>query len=382
MWCSENGSLAMKVILKRILAPAAVLILASGYAQNPAFEKPITLHAENQPLRSVLQQISNQSDASFIFADGLVDGKTISCRWMNCNLDSALFDLAEKSRLAYQILPGPSVVLYPLPSAEPAAQQTLPRRSMIPPTLQRKITPVYPPLAQNEGIEGSVLMNFLITEQGEVRDIQIVESSGYAILDRAAAAFAERLRFDPARQGDEPVDVRMAWGLNFHLLNREYLPLQYVNKINALTKYLEYTPEDRDLVLEQLLEIHLDFVDYYSEKPQLNFNQSVEKIIHPDIVEGWRRYWDKRPLHFLVFHDFISRYQSGSAVEKAEGHLVYYVKKEIRRLSQMNQAGGTVMENDNLFISDITAYLTDNYSGKSWLESIKEVSAAHYTHRN
>ncbi|HHS12609.1 MAG TPA: energy transducer TonB [bacterium] len=372
----------MKVILKRFIGPAAVLILAAAYAQNPVSEKPITLHAENQPLRSVLQKISNQSDASFIFADGLVDGKTISCRWSNVNLDSVLFEVANKSRLAYQMLPGPSVVLYPLPSTDSTAYRTLPTRSMIPPILQRKITPVYPPLAQNEGIEGSVLMNFLITEQGDVKDIQIVESSGYAILDRAAAAFAERLRFDPARQGDEPVDVRMSWGLNFHLLNREYLPLQYVSKINALTKYLEYTPEDRDLVLEQLLKIHIDFVDYYSEKPQLNFNQSIEKVIQPDIVEAWHLYWDKHPLHFLVFHDYISRYQRGSAVEKAEGHLYYYAKKQVRRILDMSQNNPARKEKDNVFISDITAYLQDKYSGKSWVDSIKEVSAEQYTRRN
>jgi len=44
----------------------------------------------------------------------------------------------------------------------------------------------YPLPARKRGIEGSVLIKFLIKENGSVSDVQIIESSGHSILDKSA----------------------------------------------------------------------------------------------------------------------------------------------------------------------------------------------------
>jgi protein TonB len=44
----------------------------------------------------------------------------------------------------------------------------------------------YPPLARRKGIEGIVLIGFLITHNGLLRDIRLIEPSDYDILNRAA----------------------------------------------------------------------------------------------------------------------------------------------------------------------------------------------------
>lgn len=52
----------------------------------------------------------------------------------------------------------------------------------------------YPPLARRKGMQGTVLLGFGISGQGAVRNIRVVKSSGYAILDLAAQDAMQRLQ--------------------------------------------------------------------------------------------------------------------------------------------------------------------------------------------
>jgi TonB family protein len=51
----------------------------------------------------------------------------------------------------------------------------------------------YPPLARRKGMQGTVLLGFGISGHGAIRDIRVVKSSGYAILDLAAQDAMQRL---------------------------------------------------------------------------------------------------------------------------------------------------------------------------------------------
>jgi len=44
----------------------------------------------------------------------------------------------------------------------------------------------YPEEAQNRGMEGKVLISFVIMEDGNVKDLKVLTSSGYALLDKNA----------------------------------------------------------------------------------------------------------------------------------------------------------------------------------------------------
>ncbi len=67
----------------------------------------------------------------------------------------------------------------------------------------------YPPDAWRKGIGGETRLYIHITREGAVDSVVILESSGYASLDSAAVVGARQLRFRPAQQGDEPIDL---WG--------------------------------------------------------------------------------------------------------------------------------------------------------------------------
>lgn len=83
-----------------------------------------------------------------------------------------------------------------------------------PPSLQmavpvRKKRPKYPGSARRRGYEGAVVLKALIDTGGSVKDLNILESSGHRILDRAAEDSVREWLFEPWREGDVPVEM---WG--------------------------------------------------------------------------------------------------------------------------------------------------------------------------
>ncbi len=68
--------------------------------------------------------------------------------------------------------------------------------------------PEYPARARRRGWEGRVLLEVAVDAEGRVAAVRTVESSGYDLLDRAAAAAVQRWRFAPARRfGREVADT-------------------------------------------------------------------------------------------------------------------------------------------------------------------------------
>jgi len=88
-------------------------------------------------------------------------------------------------------------------------------RELIP---MRFITPNYPEVAEELGIEGHVIVSFTVTETGTVEDIEIVESNPPGVFNEEAFNAALRLRFEPRIIYDgavrvENVQYRFDWQL-------------------------------------------------------------------------------------------------------------------------------------------------------------------------
>ncbi len=67
----------------------------------------------------------------------------------------------------------------------------------------------FPEGAWQEGLAGTTVLKLLISRQGTVDSAMVLKSSGHPSLDSAALAQASVLRFEPAAQGGDPVQV---WG--------------------------------------------------------------------------------------------------------------------------------------------------------------------------
>ncbi len=67
----------------------------------------------------------------------------------------------------------------------------------VPPSITASRAPEYPYSAQRKGIEGTVVIRFLLGKDGSVDDVDVAESSGNDALDRAALEAAEGFGFSP-----------------------------------------------------------------------------------------------------------------------------------------------------------------------------------------
>ncbi|MBR1928539.1 MAG: energy transducer TonB [Paludibacteraceae bacterium] len=76
----------------------------------------------------------------------------------------------------------------------------------------------YPVIAQENGIQGKVICQFVVGKDGSVSDVQVVRSGGDASLDKEAVRVVKSLpKFTPGKQRGKPVKVKYTVPVNFKL---------------------------------------------------------------------------------------------------------------------------------------------------------------------
>jgi len=86
--------------------------------------------------------------------------------------------------------------------------------------VQQALMTLYPPILRDAGVGGSVVVWFLVSEEGTVLDRRISESSGHMPLDEAALEVADVFRFTPATNRGEPVPVWIKLPITFQVQTR------------------------------------------------------------------------------------------------------------------------------------------------------------------
>ncbi len=77
--------------------------------------------------------------------------------------------------------------------------------------------PDYPAVARRRGFEGTVILEALVNRDGRVTDLRLLQSSGHAVLDQAALSSVKGWVFDPARRGEEAVEMWVRIPIRFRL---------------------------------------------------------------------------------------------------------------------------------------------------------------------
>lgn len=85
------------------------------------------------------------------------------------------------------------------------------------PIYRENPSPSYPRLARRRGYEGTVVLEVLVTEEGRVGALDVAQSSGHSMLDKAAVHAVKSWRFKPGRKGDRPVSMRVHIPVRFRL---------------------------------------------------------------------------------------------------------------------------------------------------------------------
>ena len=80
-----------------------------------------------------------------------------------------------------------------------------------------KIRPKYPEIAQEAGIEGTVIVQVFIDKKGRVKEAMILKGIPNTGLDEAAIAAIRKTRFLPAKQRERAVGVWISIPVNFRL---------------------------------------------------------------------------------------------------------------------------------------------------------------------
>jgi protein TonB len=75
----------------------------------------------------------------------------------------------------------------------------------------------YPEIARKAGIEGTVYVEAVIDEKGNVVQTAIMKSLGHSGCDEAAIAAIRSVKWKPAKQRDRAVKVRISIPVKFRL---------------------------------------------------------------------------------------------------------------------------------------------------------------------
>lgn len=84
------------------------------------------------------------------------------------------------------------------------------------PRTRFQTAPAYPYSAKKEGLGGTVMVEFVVNEQGEVVAPRVV-SSTHAVFDEASLRAVAKWRFEPGRRGGRVVPFRMTVPVVFTL---------------------------------------------------------------------------------------------------------------------------------------------------------------------
>ena len=86
-----------------------------------------------------------------------------------------------------------------------------------PPQPLSSIRPVYPEIAQEAGIEGTVVVQVFVDKKGRVNDTLVLKGIPNTGLDEAAVTAIKKTRFRPAKQRERAVGVWISIPVNFRL---------------------------------------------------------------------------------------------------------------------------------------------------------------------
>lgn len=87
------------------------------------------------------------------------------------------------------------------------------------PLINSNLAPLYPPLARKRGWEGIVRLSVLVRNDGTADQVDIQESSGYQILDRAAQNAVKNWKFTPAKSGPMRISSKITLPIQFTLIS-------------------------------------------------------------------------------------------------------------------------------------------------------------------
>jgi TonB family protein len=114
------------------------------------------------------------------------------------------------------VLSGGIAVPPPNVAAPPQPAPSEPLRvggKVLPPKLVSSVLPIYPPLAQEAGISGNVVIDATIDKDGKVAKMKVL--SGPPVLRASALSALSKWRYEPSMLNGQPISIQMIVSIQF-----------------------------------------------------------------------------------------------------------------------------------------------------------------------
>jgi TonB family protein len=245
-------------------------------------------------------------------------------------------------------------------------------QNFTPPSLKNQPRLLYPKSAQENSFTGKAKVIMVISETGIVKNAKIAESSGSDILDSAAVRYCRNLLFNPAIRNDKPVYSRMEMTVKFDLSGQAWNAKNYVTavqdcyeRIAQLNHFItENNRAEKNKVENEIFNWHNEFVKNMTDV--VNFNFYVQQVIRPGLTAEWKNYWDTWPLSFLLYHDFIQRFQDYSNLQKVKAQLKNALREDIRYINETIVYSSEEQAGRKKLLGKIKKFIDDNYPSISF----------------
>ena len=88
-----------------------------------------------------------------------------------------------------------------------------------PPTLIKRVEPTYPPMAVSAHVQGIVILEAIVDEEGQVKEVKVLRSANL-MLDQEAVAAVRQWRYAPVVLNGTPVRFVLSVALSFSLKDK------------------------------------------------------------------------------------------------------------------------------------------------------------------
>ena len=115
--------------------------------------------------------------------------------------------------------------------------------TFVPPKLLEQKTPVYPRMALNDGREAWVYLHFLVDVDGKITNIQVIESLGGVVFERAAIRALQESKYAPATLDGEPISASRAHKYTFKV---DHFPQATTRKFKKMQRSFQKQLAERN----------------------------------------------------------------------------------------------------------------------------------------
>ena len=243
-------------------------------------------------------------------------------------------------------------------------------QDFVEPILESKPRISFPKLAEEKNYSGNVKALLYVSETGIVKKVDILESSGYTVLDEAAVDYFKRFVFNPARGNGKSISCRVVWDIKFDFVDKESNARDYVEDVIILYDEVSLARgKEGNRIQDKIFSLHNQFVN--SMWNSTNFNATITKVVSPEIAEEWKISEYTYPLSFLLFHDFVVRFPDYDNIVEVKKTLVNSITSDIKYINQ-NQAWNSESEVERQeLLKKIKAFMERNYP--EYLNSEREI---------